>query len=33
MVVEWTAVHQEELLENWDLLRNNQTPRRIDPLD
>ncbi|NQT11200.1 MAG: DUF4160 domain-containing protein [Planctomycetes bacterium] len=33
MVMEWTAVHQQELLDNWELLRSDQTPRKIDPLD
>jgi phosphomannomutase len=33
MVMEWTAVHQQELLDNWELLRNDQAPRRIDPLN
>ena len=33
MVLEWAAFHQGELLGNWDLLHNEQTPRKIDPLD
>jgi len=33
MVVEWAAAHQQELLDNWELLRDDQPPRRIDPLD
>ena len=33
MVMEWAAVHQQELLDNWELLRHDQPPRRIDPLD
>ena len=33
MVMEWAAAHQHELLDNWNLLRNDQTPRWIDPLD
>ena len=33
MVMEWAAMHQRELLENWDRLQNDQTPLRIDPLD
>ena len=33
MVMEWAAVHQQELLGYWELLRNDQPPRRIDPLD
>jgi hypothetical protein len=33
MVVEWAARHQQELLENWALMRNDQPPRKIDPLE
>jgi len=33
MVVEWAAVHQQELLDNWELLRSDQAPRRIVPLE
>jgi hypothetical protein len=33
MVMEWAAVHQAELLDNWERLHHDQTPRRIDPLD
>ena len=33
MVMEWAAVHQQELRDNWKLLRHDQAPRRIDPLD
>ena len=33
MVMEWAAIHQQELMNNWELLENNQTPNRIDPLD
>lgn len=33
MVLEWAVAHQQELLDNWDRLRNNQAPARIDPLD
>ncbi len=33
MVMEWTAAHQQELLANWELLRNDQLPNRIDPLE
>ena len=32
-VMEWAAAHQQELLDNWELLRNDQAPHRIDPLD
>lgn len=33
MVLEWAAIHQQELIDNWDRLRNDETPQRIDPLD
>jgi len=33
MVMEWAAVHQRELLDNWELLRHDRAPRRIAPLD
>ena len=33
MVIEWAAVRQRDLLDNWELLHRDQTPRRIDPLD
>jgi hypothetical protein len=33
MVVEWAAAHQQELMDDWELLRNAQPPRCIDPLD
>jgi hypothetical protein len=33
MVMEWSAAHQQELLDNWELLRNDLPPRRIVPLD
>ena len=33
IVVEWAALHQEELLENWELAQTGQAPKRIQPLD
>jgi hypothetical protein len=33
MVLEWAALHQRELLNNWDLLLHDQAPSKIDPLD
>ena len=33
MVLEWAALHQRELLTNWDLLHKDQSPHRIDPLN
>jgi len=32
MVIEWAGQHQAELLENWELTRKEQTPRKILPL-
>ena len=32
MVLEWTRVHQAELLEAWDAARAGQAPARIAPL-
>ena len=33
MVIEWASQHQDELLKNWDLARNEQVPNKIDPID
>jgi hypothetical protein len=33
LVLEWTALHQEELLENWQLARAEQPPQKINPLE
>jgi hypothetical protein len=33
MVMEWAAIHQCELLENWSRLQNAQSPKRIHPLE
>ncbi len=33
LVVEWAAMHQEELLENWELCRKEQQPNKIEPLN
>jgi phosphomannomutase len=32
LVVEWAALHQEELLDNWSRLRNDQPARKLPPL-
>lgn len=32
LVMEWALEHQEELLEDWELARNNQPPKKIAPL-
>jgi uncharacterized membrane protein len=33
MVLEWAALHQEELLQDWELCKNMQSPFTIEPLD
>lgn len=33
MVLEWTALHQEELLLDWELCKNMQPPVAIEPLE
>jgi hypothetical protein len=32
MVVEWAGEHQDELLEDWELVRAGRQPNRIEPL-
>jgi hypothetical protein len=32
LVIEWAAQHKNELLENWELAKKNQAPRKIEPL-
>lgn len=32
LVIEWASQHQEELLNDWELAKGNQTPRKIEPL-
>jgi hypothetical protein len=32
MVLEWAALHRDELMEDWRLLREAQRPRPIPPL-
>ena len=32
MVVEWAALHQHELMDNWNNMRMNETPVKIEPL-
>lgn len=32
MIYGWTALHQEELLENWELARNKNELFQIEPL-
>jgi hypothetical protein len=33
MVMEWAALHQDELLENWQRLHSDEPPNWIAPLD
>jgi hypothetical protein len=33
MILEWTALHQEELMQDWELCKNMQTPFAIEPLE
>ncbi len=33
MVIEWAALHQRELMRNWQRLRNVQPIERIEPLE
>ena len=32
LVIEWAAQHKEELMEDWNLAKNNQVPKKITPL-
>jgi hypothetical protein len=32
LVIEWAAIHQEELLRNWELTFRNEPPQKIEPL-
>lgn len=33
MVYEWAAIHQQELMDNWHRLENNQPSEKIQPLE
>lgn len=33
LVMEWASQHQEELLQNWELARQNQRLNKIAPLE
>jgi hypothetical protein len=33
LVIEWAALHQRELMENWHRLQNNQPTEKIQPLE
>jgi hypothetical protein len=32
MVIEWASLHQNELLNNWNLSRDQKSPKKIEPL-
>ncbi len=32
LVIEWAALHQEELLQNWQLMREGEQLNKIEPL-
>jgi hypothetical protein len=32
LVLEWASEHREELLEDWELCKQKQTPKKIPPL-
>ena len=32
LVLDWAEIHQNELLENWDLCQNMEHPHNIEPL-
>ncbi len=33
LINEWATIHQEKLLEGWNLAQNSQPPKKIPPLD
>lgn len=33
LAIEWAALHQSELLENWELARQNAQLNKIEPLE
>lgn len=33
MILQWATLHRQELLENWEILRNNRVPVKVAPLD
>ena len=32
LIEAWILIHKEELVANWELLKNNEQPERIEPL-
>ena len=33
LVVEWASLHQNELMDDWNLARDRKSPNKIEPLD
>lgn len=33
MVLEWAVLHRKELMIDWELCKNKQQPKKIDPLE
>jgi len=33
LVLEWYEKHKDELMKNWELCRNKEVPKSIDPLE
>lgn len=33
LVLEWAAIHREELIKNWERARKGESPLKIEPLD
>jgi hypothetical protein len=33
MVLEWIALHQQELIEDWELCQSGKPPHKLEPLD
>jgi len=32
LVMEWAALHKDELLQDWNLAKSNKPPKKIEPL-
>jgi len=32
LVIEWASLHQNELMDDWNLARNQKCPNKIEPL-
>jgi len=32
LILDWAEMHQDELLEDWELCRKHEEPRKIEPL-